>query len=253
MKRALLATALSATFFVSASSVAQQNAEKPATGAVPQYRLPAELFQVQPRPMAAMPRKAALPNEGTVVSSTDSGGYSYVEVTGAQGNVWLAAPTTKLSPGDKIRYEDGAVMRNFTSRALNRTFPAIIFVGNVAPANGAVPTAAATPHGGADPHAGTGLHGSGGMPHAGMPQGGEAAAMGEGTVVSSQSSGGYSYIEVTGSKGNVWLAAPMTQVKVGEKIRYETGSEMRNFTSRALNRTFPSIFFVGSVAVVSAN
>jgi hypothetical protein len=194
--------------------------------ATPQYQLPADLFRTPANPMPGRgaPRGAALPNVGTVVSAQQSGGYSYIEVSGAQGNTWLAAPVTTLNVGDKIRYEDGATMHNFTSKALGRTFPAIIFVGSVSPAGSEDEAAVAEP----------------------------VQPLVEGVVISAQDAGGYSYIEVKTEAGNTWLAGPATPLKAGDKVQYEVGAVMNNFSSRALNRTFPSIIFVDRVNVVPA-
>jgi hypothetical protein len=59
----------------------------------------------------------------------------------------------------------------------------------------------------------------------------------------------YSYIEVVEDKKTIWLAAPTVAVKKNNVIRYDDGSEMTNFHSKTLNRTFPSIFFVNRVVV----
>jgi hypothetical protein len=106
-----------------------------AAGGVKEYRLPAELFQT-PRMGAVRPAQAAAPtNEGTVAQMQTAGGYTYIEVTGPQGNTWLAAPAMNIAVGTRIRYESGAVMTNFTSAAMKRTFPTILFVGGVEPIN----------------------------------------------------------------------------------------------------------------------
>ena len=39
-------------------------------------------------------------------------------------------------------------------------------------------------------------------------------------------------------------------MKAGDKIEWQGGSEMRNFTSKSINRTFDRITFASSVAVV---
>lgn len=180
----------------------------PAAAGVQEYRLPAELFQT---PRMNRPAPAAASNEGTVVQAQTAGGYTYIEVSGPQGNQWLAAPAMNLAPGTRIRFGGGAVMSNFTSKALNRTFPSIVFVGGVEPV-------VAT----------------------------------EGKVVETQTAGGYTYIEVESAQGKQWLAAPAMPVKVGDKVRYEGGALMTDFTSASLKRTFPAILFVGGVEVVPA-
>lgn len=41
---------------------------------------------------------------------------------------WIAAPTTKVSNGEHIRFVESMRMHNFTSKTLNRTFSELIFV-----------------------------------------------------------------------------------------------------------------------------
>ncbi len=67
-------------------------------------------------------------NEGKVLSSIDAGGYTYMELENGGNKFWIAAPTTKVSVGDHIRYVQNMVMTNFTSKTLNRTFGTLIFV-----------------------------------------------------------------------------------------------------------------------------
>lgn len=83
-----------------------------------------------------MPTKAArpseLPHEGKVISFTDANEYTYIEVSSASSTRWLAAPQTALKTGDLIRYEEGSMMPNFYSKILKRTFPSILFIGQIA-------------------------------------------------------------------------------------------------------------------------
>ncbi len=60
-------------------------------------------------------------------------------------------------------------------------------------------------------------------------------------------SGGYSYLRIESNNETFWLAAPLTDIKEGETIRFTKGMLMENFTSPSLNRTFPQIYFTGSV------
>ena len=65
-----------------------------------------------------------------------------------------------------------------------------------------------------------------------------------GTVKETMTSGGYTYALLASSAGEVREAAPDTPVAVGEAFEAPAGSEMRGFTSKTLNRTFESVFFV---------
>ncbi|CAD84695.1 NrfJ [Nitrosomonas europaea] len=67
-------------------------------------------------------------NEGVVVSSIDAAGYTYMELANGGKKFWIAAPTTKVSNGEHIRFVESMRMHNFTSKTLNRTFSELIFV-----------------------------------------------------------------------------------------------------------------------------
>ncbi len=65
---------------------------------------------------------------GPVLETMDGGGYTYVKVKAAQGEVWAAASKTKVAVGDRVTMAGGLVMKNFESSSLGRTFEAIHFV-----------------------------------------------------------------------------------------------------------------------------
>lgn len=75
----------------------------------------------------------SLPNSGKVLAVIDTDLYTYVEVSNNGRLMWLATTKTSVVKGDTIRYGQGATINNFTSRALNRTFPSIIFIDRIAP------------------------------------------------------------------------------------------------------------------------
>lgn len=62
---------------------------------------------------------------------------------------------------------------------------------------------------------------------------------------------GYTYVELDSAGKNVWIAAPTFKVEKGDRVLSSKGLEMRDFTSKILGRTFPEIWFVGTVEVVS--
>ena len=70
-------------------------------------------------------------NKGKVLETMDASIYTYVQVSSDKGPVWIAASKTAVTKGSTISYPDGAVMTNFTSKALNRTFDKIIFVDKI--------------------------------------------------------------------------------------------------------------------------
>ncbi len=68
-----------------------------------------------------------------------------------------------------------------------------------------------------------------------------------GTVVETMNSGGYTYVLIENNGKKTWVAAPQTTVKVGQQVTCLPGGEMKNFTSKTLNRTFESIIFSGGI------
>lgn len=72
----------------------------------------------------------------------------------------------------------------------------------------------------------------------------------QGKVVSSIDANDFTYIEVDRGGRTEWIAAPRMALKPGSTIRYEDGSVMTDFYSKLLKRNFPSVMFVGHVAVV---
>ena len=74
----------------------------------------------------------ALEVNGTVLSTENAAGYSYVEVeTGTGQIVWLAVPVTEITVGQPIEWLGASKMTNFTSPSLGKTFPEILFVSSV--------------------------------------------------------------------------------------------------------------------------
>ncbi|MDH5618216.1 MAG: hypothetical protein OEZ11_06210 [Gammaproteobacteria bacterium] len=159
-------------------------------------------------------------NRGQVLSSIQVPGYTYIEVRNSGGTVWLAGTPVEVEEGEVIGWGQAAVMRNFRSSALDRVFEEILFVSGVYQGDVVPPHAAST----------------------------APATQNLGTVLSTQTAAGYSYIEVESSAGTiVWLAAPQTDVTVGQQIAWHGASRMTNFSSPSLGRTFPEILFVSGV------
>jgi hypothetical protein len=65
--------------------------------------------------------------EGKVVETMNAGGYTYVCVQSNGQKQWAAMPPTEVKLGEVVAINPGAVMQNFTSSTLKRTFDSIIF------------------------------------------------------------------------------------------------------------------------------
>lgn len=71
--------------------------------------------------------------------------------------------------------------------------------------------------------------------------------MWEGTVIETMNSGGYSYVFIDTGSEKIWAAGPQSEVAVGQVIVMDKGMEMTQFHAKSLDRTFESIYFVGSI------
>jgi hypothetical protein len=58
----------------------------------------------------------------------------------------------------------------------------------------------------------------------------------------------YTYLHVSENGNEYWIAAPQMKAEKDEILYYSQGMEMKDFHSDALNRTFPSVYFVQSIS-----
>jgi hypothetical protein len=156
-------------------------------------------------------------NQGVVVSQMSVGGYTYVEVENSGQRFWIATNPLEVTEGEVIGWAQAALMTNFYSKSLDRTFDQILFVGQVfGPAVKAV----------------------------GQPP------SNSGKVLSVQNAAGYSYLEIEADTGAMlWVAVPETPIQANDHISWEDGSVMRNFTSNSLKQTFEEIIFSSGATV----
>jgi len=155
-------------------------------------------------------------NQGKVVSHVNVPGYSYMEVENNGQRFWVAGNPVQFKQGDIVAWGQAAVMQNFHSKALDRTFESILFVSDIY-----------------DPAKQV-----------------KVANDNRGKVLNVQNAAGYSYIEIERASGaNLWLAVPETRVNVEDTVSWQDGSMMQNFTSKTLDRTFPEILFASSVTI----
>lgn len=174
-------------------------------------------------PAAATTSAGAL--SGKVVETMNGGGYTYLCLEKGGQKKWAAIPATAVKVGDDLSLQEGMPMSHFQSKALNRTFESIIFSGGIA--------GPAAPQGQASPAA--------------TAKAAASAAVMSGRVVETMNAGGYTYVclEKDGNKG--WAAIPATEVKVGDDVEIAQGTQMAQFTSKTLKRTFDKITFSSGI------
>ena len=103
---------------------------------------PAGTKAVPPASAAAAAPQGQAPAElsGTIVETMDAGGYTYLKLKTASGEVWAAANQTPVKVGDTATVFGAMPMDGFESPSLKRKFDRIYF-GSLAPA-GTTPPAA---------------------------------------------------------------------------------------------------------------
>jgi hypothetical protein len=69
---------------------------------------------------------------GPVLETIDAASYTYVRVRTGSGEVWAAAPQFPVKVGDRVVIPLEMPMRNFHSQSLNRDFPLLYFVSQIA-------------------------------------------------------------------------------------------------------------------------
>ncbi|TGU70224.1 hypothetical protein E4633_18670 [Geomonas terrae] len=171
------------------------------------------------QPTTAPPQVETL--SGKVVEVMHAGGYTYVRLEKDGKSGWAAMTRNDTTAvGEEVALRPGMVMTNFKSAALNRTFERIVFT------DGRADTAAKAPH----------------------TQSQALTNELSGKVVETMDAGGYTYVNLARDGKNVWVALPVTKVKVGDELAALPGMRMDKFTSKSLNRTFDVIYFSSGVA-----
>ena len=114
---------LAATMVVAAAAIAAPPPGHPSPAQAREMLLPEK-----------PPRPAELPNSGKVLSILHANEFSYLEVRRDKATApeWIATQKTEIKVGSTIRYEDGAVIKDFYSKLLKRSFPSVMFVDYVA-------------------------------------------------------------------------------------------------------------------------
>ncbi|MBK5276292.1 MAG: hypothetical protein JJE30_14765 [Desulfuromonadales bacterium] len=188
--------------------------------------------------MAAEQASPASELSGTIVETMDAAGYTYICIERDGKKTWAATTTTKVTVGQQIKLQNGAEMNNFQSKALNRTFDKIIFSGGVVQ-EAAAPVQAKAAVNNITQEKTT----------ANMVQKDGLLA---GKVVETMNAASYTYLLLEKDGRRSWAAIPAAQLSVGDEVELYPGTEMGNFTSKTLNRSFDSINFSGGLKSVNA-
>jgi len=73
-----------------------------------------------------------LPQKGKALDVISVPQYTYVQVSQGKESIWIAGPAVQVKKGDTVHFDNGMVMKDFHSNSLDRTFPGILFVNQIA-------------------------------------------------------------------------------------------------------------------------
>lgn len=99
------------------------------TALPPNHPVPETMLPQNMSPQATAPPPAN-PGQAEVLKAMHASGYTYMEVDLGDRKTWVAATSMKIKAGETLKWESAAVMRNFTSKALRRTFEEVLFVSD---------------------------------------------------------------------------------------------------------------------------
>lgn len=195
--------------------------------------------QPAPAPVAAAPAPAApaapapLPPDtrrrANVLEVAATSKYSIFKMDACGAEAWVAGPLTKgVEVGQTVELPLGTPMVNFESKELQRTFDEILFVDKIEVAK--EPLVCPPRH-----------------QQAGESKGVQADVAG--VVQETLESGGYRYARLDVCGTETWVAGPKVPIKVGEVLLGAVSTEMKDFTSASLGRTFPRILFLKQITI----
>lgn len=139
------------------NATTQKTQEQSSAAPQTMYGVPATTAPAATEQASAEAAGAAISNTpyfGKVLETMNGGGYTYAKVDEGGNTYWIAGPQTNLTVGSSVSFIEQMVMKDFTSKSLNRTFDQIVFVTAIVPAGGAAQASAASqPAAAVDPHA----------------------------------------------------------------------------------------------------
>jgi hypothetical protein len=202
-----------------------------------------------PRSLAVPVNQNTLPNIGKVSEVLHAGSYTYLHAMSDGKGTWLAIPQRDVPVAAEIRYANGALMKDFHSSSLDRTFEEVLFLSGVEVAG---ETAAAVAPG----HQPTQALPPGHQPTQALPPGhapvspaGQPDLPNGGEVSETFPAGTYTYLHVVDDGKGTWLAIPRRDIPVGARVRYADETPMKDFYSPSLDRTFAEVLFLGGVSL----
>lgn len=183
----------------------------------------------------AQPKAANKEHTAIVEEFIHTENYTYLRVTEAGKELWLAINKKDMVIGETIFFTNPMEMRNFRSKELKRTFETVYFLGGIRKESDS--TKAKAPEQ---------------MP---VVKAGKVVISSDevhtGSVLEAINTTSYTYVKVKEGELEYWTAIPRRDMVIGEIISFENPMEMTNFSSKELKRTFERVYFLSGVKKAS--
>ena len=183
-----------------------------------------------PQDSVAMPGLSAPSTEsiasGIVKETMDASGYTYMLVTSAGKDTWVAIPETPVKTGAEINYYQGMEMKDFNSKTLNRTFPSIMFSSGIATGKAEQPVKT-------------------------LQQNDSNDSFASAVKAESSAAGPAAINDTKGSAGSSGAIVPLAEISV-EKVTAANGFNVAELHSQAKDLTGKKVQIRGKVVKVSS-
>ncbi len=123
---------LAVALFAAVGCQKKEEAAKSPQGGIPVQSAPATTPGGDPHAgLKPVEIPAGAGHKGKIVSTMNSGGYTYIEIDENGQKVWVAVMETKVKAGDVVEFPDSQPMVNFQSKTLKKTFDKIFFAAGI--------------------------------------------------------------------------------------------------------------------------
>ncbi len=151
---------------------------------------------------------------GVVLEVKDVPDFTYLRLKTDDGEVWAAVMSASVKVGATVQLQNPVVMKNFTSKAMNKTFPMIVF-GSLLGERKTMSNGMSKPEAAANPHAG------------GSPASSKTAELGKGERITKASgANAYTVAEINTKTATL---KDKTVVVRGKVVKYNGGIMDKNW------------------------
>lgn len=116
--------------FVVLSACSKENADASKSAPAAQNAGAPNTSMQSAAPAATQSLQGDIPKSGKVIKAMHAGGYTYMQLENGGREFWIAATMMNVKRDDQVAWADAALMKNFKSPSLRRTFDEILFVSN---------------------------------------------------------------------------------------------------------------------------